>query len=79
MGLDVEPSEEGRKVTVVFGGKDILVDTNAVGRYLMGASSNRPQTGDEAIIKAGKAPGLVSVEVEERKTRQWIGSGLEVL
>jgi pimeloyl-ACP methyl ester carboxylesterase len=84
LGLEVEHWEEGRKVTVVFGGKDILVDTNTVGRYLMGASFKGSQMSDKAIrmaseIKTATVSGLVSAEGEEWKTRPWIGSGLEVL
>jgi len=84
LGLEVEQWEEGRKVTVVFGGKDILVDTNTVGRYLMGASFKGPQIIDKEIrmaseIKMATVSGLVSAEGEEWKTRPWMGSGLEVL
>jgi pimeloyl-ACP methyl ester carboxylesterase len=84
LGLEVEQWEGGRKVTVVFGGKDILVDTNTVGRYLVGASIKGPQISDKAIrmaseIKTATASGQVSVEGEEWKTRLWMGSGLEVL
>jgi pimeloyl-ACP methyl ester carboxylesterase len=84
LGLEVKQWEEGRKVTVVFGGKDILVDTNTVGRYLMGASLNGSQISDKAIrmaneFKMATVSGLVSAEEEEWKTRPWKGSGLEVL
>jgi pimeloyl-ACP methyl ester carboxylesterase len=84
LGLEIEQWEGGRKVTVVFGGKDILVDTNTVGRYLVGASFKEPQIKDKAIRRASEietatVPGLVSAEGEEWKTRPWMGSGLEVL
>jgi pimeloyl-ACP methyl ester carboxylesterase len=84
LGLEVEQWEGGRKVTVVFGGKDILVDTNTVGRYLVGASSKGPQISDKAIrmaseITTATSSGLVSADGEEWKTRPWMGSGLEVL
>ncbi|PVH70644.1 hypothetical protein DL98DRAFT_553953 [Cadophora sp. DSE1049] len=42
--LEGKQWEQGRKVTVVFGGKDILVDTNTVARYLVGASFKGLQT-----------------------------------
>jgi len=82
--LEVEELDEGRKVTAVFGGKDILVDTNAVGRYLIGASFQGPQMTDKAIrvasdIKRATVLGLVGADREEWKTRPWMGSGLEVL
>jgi len=84
LGLEVEQCQEGRKVTVVFGGKDILVDTNTVGRYLMGAPFKGPQISDKAIrmaseTKTATVSGPVSAEGEEWKTRPWLGSGLEVL
>jgi hypothetical protein len=81
--LEVEQWKGGRKVTVVFGGKDILVDTNTVGRYLVGASFKGPQISDKAIrmtreIRTATVSGQVSAEGEEWKTRPWMGSGLEV-
>ena len=84
LGLEVEQREERRKVTVVFGGKDILVDTNTVGRYLMGTSLKGRQISDKATrmaseIKTATVSGVVSAEGEEWKTRPWMGSGLEVL
>jgi len=80
----MDQREEGRKVTVVFGGKDILVDTNTVGRYLMGAPSEGVQMSDEAMrmaseIKVAAASRLVAAKGEEWKRKPWTGSGLEVL
>jgi pimeloyl-ACP methyl ester carboxylesterase len=82
--LAVEQWGEGRKVTVAFGGKDILVDTNTVGRYLMDASSKELQTGDQAMrvaseVKVAAVSGLGGAVGEDWKTRPWVGSGLEVL
>lgn len=82
--LEGKQWEEGRKVTVVFGGKDILVDTNTVARYLVGASFKGLQISDKAMrmaseIKAVTVSGPVIPDGEEWKTRPWMNSGLEVL
>ena len=83
LGLEVEKRDEGRKVTVVLGGKDILVDTNTVGCYLRGASFKGPQSTDKAMrmtsdINKTTASGLVGAEAEEWKIKPWMGSDLEV-
>lgn len=57
--------EEGRNVTVVLSGKDLIVDTEAVGQYLIGASPEVWKSGEEAT--------------RAWKHRPWIGHGLEVL
>ncbi|KAJ5337387.1 uncharacterized protein N7506_005409 [Penicillium brevicompactum] len=56
--------QEGRNVTVVLCGKDLIVDTETVGQYLMGSSGNR--TVDNGVA-------------QEWKNKSWIGYGLELL
>ncbi|KAL5365861.1 hypothetical protein BJX96DRAFT_159878 [Aspergillus floccosus] len=56
---------DGRNVTVVLSGKDLIVDVETVGQYLMGSPSEVKTTNKET----------------ERgwKRRSWIGYGLEVM
>jgi len=57
--------EEGRNVTVVLSGKDLIVDAESVGQYLIGASPEVWKSGKEAT--------------RAWKHRPWVGHGLEVL
>lgn len=41
LGVKAENKQEGRNVTVVLSGKDLIVDTETVGQYLMGSSEIR--------------------------------------
>ena len=54
---------QGRRVTVVLSGQDLIVATEAVGQYL----------------KGGKRQGLESEMVADWKTEPWQGTGLDVL
>ncbi|OKP08640.1 hypothetical protein PENSUB_5526 [Penicillium subrubescens] len=65
LGIKGGKNQEGRNVTVVLSGKDLIVDAEAVGLYLMGSSSEA-QTGEEEATRAWK-------------NRSWIGYGLELL
>jgi hypothetical protein len=58
--------QEGRNVTVVLGGKDLIVDTGSVAQYLMGSS-------EEESRSIGKETALAW------KTKPWVGRGLELL
>lgn len=65
LGIKAEKDQHaGRNVTVVLSGKDLIVDTETVGQYLMGSSEVR------AIDKEAAQPW---------KNRPWIGYGLELL
>jgi pimeloyl-ACP methyl ester carboxylesterase len=64
LGIKAEQDQQdGRNVTVVLSGKDLIVDTETVGQYLMGSSKG--QTSDKAA--------------RPWKSRPWIGHGLELL
>ncbi|KAF2088573.1 hypothetical protein K490DRAFT_64621 [Saccharata proteae CBS 121410] len=64
-GVDAE--EEKRRVTVVLGGRDLIVDTESVGTYLAVGDISTPESGLE---KKGD---------QSWKTGQWKGTGLDVL
>ena len=76
LGLNENNNQGGRDVTVALGGKDLIVDAEAVGQYLMSFLS-------EGILTASKE--VVSTGSETRETQNawkrkpWVGSGLEVL
>jgi hypothetical protein len=75
LGLKGKNNEnEGRKVTVVLSGKDLIVDTEAVGQYLVSSSP------EESLTDTGKAV-LTNSKIHEGewKSKPWTGSGLEVL
>jgi hypothetical protein len=65
--------KEGREVTVVLSGKDLITDTEAVGRYLM---SSLP---DGFVSGTTRTNSKINDVMGEWKTRPWVGSGLEVL
>ncbi|CAG8117463.1 unnamed protein product [Penicillium nalgiovense] len=63
--IKADNNQEGRNVTVVLSGKDLIVDTETVGRYLMGCSSEVKTAEKEAT--------------RVWKNKPWIGGGLELL
>jgi pimeloyl-ACP methyl ester carboxylesterase len=65
LGIKTEEYPEGRDVTVVLSGKDLIVNAEAVGQYLMGSSSE-VQTLDKGRTTAWK-------------NKSWLGYGLELL
>lgn len=74
LGLSTNDNQEGRKVTVVLSGKDLIVDTEAVGEYLMSALAEGPAADPTDMSQAS------SDKVKSSwKTRPWVGSGLEVI
>lgn len=60
-----EKQQEGRNVTVVLSGKDLIVDAETVGRYLMGSTAEG-WTIDKEPVRTWK-------------NRPWVGYGLELL
>lgn len=76
LGLNENNNQGGRNVTVVLGGKDLIVDAEAVGQYLMSSSS-------EGTLTASKEAASTGSETRETqnawKRKPWVGSGLEVL
>ncbi|KAJ5642230.1 hypothetical protein N7490_006651 [Penicillium lividum] len=66
LGIKAEKNqEEGRNVTVVLSGQDLIVDAETVGQYLM-SSSSEARTAEKEETRAWK-------------NRSWIGYGLDVL
>ncbi|KAI9836584.1 MAG: hypothetical protein M1819_001216 [Sarea resinae] len=81
LGLE---GDDGRKVTVAFSGRDIVIDANNVGRYLTAESPRGQRNGTKALETAHgdeqtRRGELVSTKGDEWKRRPWVGSGLEVL
>jgi hypothetical protein len=65
LGIKTEKDQqEGRNVTVVLSGKDLIVDTQTVGQYLMGSS---------------KLPTIDKEIAQPWKNMPWVGYGLELL
>jgi hypothetical protein len=66
LGIKSERNQEqGRNVTVVLSGKDLIVDAETVALYLMGSSSET-RTSEKEVTQSWK-------------NRSWIGHGLELL
>lgn len=80
-----EGGKEGRNVTVVLSGQDLIVDTEAVRRYLTNTSSDRALANGEvvggpaALEKKASETKISGEEKGQRTGRPWTGSGLEVL
>jgi pimeloyl-ACP methyl ester carboxylesterase len=77
---------DGRKVTVSLGGRDLIVDTAAVGRYLCSdiADSSRVSSvdGSTATRRRNPANGLAAKttsDQEDWKDRAWLGEGTDVV
>lgn len=74
--LNENNNQGGRNVTVALSGKDVIVDAEAVGQYLMSSSS-------EETLMASKEAVSTGSETREMqnawKRKSWVGSGLEVL
>lgn len=64
LGTKTEQHQHGRNVTVVLGGKDLIVDTETVGQYLVSSSS-------EVTAEKEATPAW--------KNKPWMGCGLELL
>lgn len=85
---------EGRKVTVSLSGQDLIVDTEAVGRYLSGpppkSRKNGHATGrlvdigdsdsESSVVRRGRdAKDNDIIDDNEWKTRPWTGHGIDVV
>lgn len=62
----------GRKVTVSLSGQDLLVDVNAVGRYLVGED-------EETGHGNGNSSRIQESRMQAWKHKPWTGHGLELL
>jgi len=84
LGVEGENGEEGRNVTVVLSGRDLIVDTEAMRQYLTASFS-------EGLISNGNTVYMTNRNRKARTTKigredtgawtggRWSGSGLEVL
>ena len=84
LGLEEENEEEGRNVTVVLSGKDLIVDTDAVRRYLTASFSEGRVANDQAACMANRNGKARITHIGKEDTGAWTGgrckgSGLEVL
>lgn len=74
----------GRDVTVVLSGKDLIVDTEAVRRYLIASSSEEPVANDGAPRVMNEDEKVTFTKTVRDytgawKDSPWTGSGLELL
>ncbi|KAK5109847.1 hypothetical protein LTR62_006454 [Meristemomyces frigidus] len=74
-------SERGNRITVSLAGRDLIVDTEAVGAYLM-----EKKVPDPVVVKTKGGKKKMELEVEgkekkdvEWKKKAWKGEGVEVL
>jgi pimeloyl-ACP methyl ester carboxylesterase len=70
---------DGRRLTVSLGGKDLIVNTEAVGQYLTNSSTNR-EGGFGVGARYGNKDCISLCSTEDAwKQREWKGNGLDVL
>ncbi|KFY90738.1 hypothetical protein V500_04985, partial [Pseudogymnoascus sp. VKM F-4518 (FW-2643)] len=84
LGLEGENEEEGRDVTVVLSGRDLIVDTEAVRRYLTASVPEGGITDGNAIRMMNRNGKARVTEIHNKGTGawtggRWTGSGLELL
>jgi len=87
--LGLQGIQEGhdRNVTIVLSGKDLIVDTEAVGQYLAGSGSSSPAPlltdGVLGMTNEGNTKVTLNKSTNEGraewKARPWKGSGLEII
>ena len=82
LGVEETLGASARDTTVVLGGKDLIVDTGAVRRYLE-TPSKKPSTKHEipTTKESGRTPNTEDTkrDTRSRGNRPWKGSGLEVI
>lgn len=69
----------GKQLTVSLGGRDLIVNTEAVGRYLVSSGGNIAGASD---VRSGLEHGestCSSLTRDSWKRREWKGCGMEVL
>lgn len=76
--------DEGRDVTVVLSGRDLIVDTKAVRRYLTDSLSGGavPNMAEVCMTNGDRKASITKTGKEDTGVwvgGQWTGSGLEVL
>ncbi|KFY16295.1 hypothetical protein V492_01442 [Pseudogymnoascus sp. VKM F-4246] len=68
---------EGRDVTVSLAGRDLIVNTQAVGQYLADGSEDADEEGDEEVPEMSEDGDLLVQEGWKHRT--WRGKGLDIL
>lgn len=71
--------DEGRRLTVSLGGKDLIVNTDAVGRYLTDRSASKVKQAGMRSAQEAESCAHANVEEDAWKSLEWKGRGLEVL
>jgi pimeloyl-ACP methyl ester carboxylesterase len=84
LGLKDVNGGEGRNVTVTLSGRDLIVDTNAVRRYLTAASpegglGKRKVSSTTGTKTRPKVTEIMDKSTGASKGKPWSGSGLEIL
>lgn len=84
LGLEGENEEEGRDVTVVLSGRDLIVDTEAVRRYLIASVPEGGIPNGNAIRMTNRNGKARVTKIHNKGTGawtggRWTGSGLELL
>jgi len=77
----------GRNVTVSLAGRDLIVNTEAVGRYLAKGSGDKEEVEKEEedsdlnvdAVLVGEAAERETLMKEEWKARTWTGEGIDIL
>jgi pimeloyl-ACP methyl ester carboxylesterase len=70
---------EGRRLTVSLGGKDLIVNTEAIGRHLANSSTNREGGSGVGPGHENKDYEFLCSSEDAWKQRKWEGNGLDVL
>ena len=71
--------KEGRRVTVSLGGRDLIVNTEAVGGYLADSGTVRAEGTGKGSGHAKEKEICVNGKEDAWKDKEWKGDGLEVL
>jgi pimeloyl-ACP methyl ester carboxylesterase len=84
LGVEGEDEEEGRNVTVVLSGRDLIVDMEAVRRYLTASFSEGLGASGNAVYMTNRNGKAQITKIGNEDTGSWTGgrctgSGLEVL
>jgi hypothetical protein len=76
LGVEGENGEEGRDVTVVLSGRDLIVDTEAVRRYLTASFSGGLIANGKATCITSKNGNARITKIGKEDTRAWTGGRL---
>ena len=70
---------EGRDITVVLSGKDLITDTKAVAEYLVGRRASNGHGESGVVPDAKNMRGGEGLARARYRGRRWTGKGIEVL